>query len=107
MAADGPPSPRKFPPGAALAPFLALALIGCTVRADPDEIVIDHMASYWGVAQVVADSHCAKYGKIARYVQMGIERAPFIGIRQRTSVFECVDKTTDTGTGPGAAKERP
>lgn len=107
MAADEPPSPRTFPPGAVLAPILALALVGCTVRADPNEIVIDHMASYWGVAQAVADSHCAKHGKVARHVQMGIERAPFIGIRQKTSVFECVDKAAGEGSGPGAAQEKP
>lgn len=107
MAPDALPSPGTIPSGALLAPLLALAVVGCTVRAGPEEIVIDHMADYWGVAQALADSHCAKYGKIARHAQMGPVRTPFPGIRRKTSIFECVDEPPRTDAGPGQTRERP
>ena len=54
------------------------------------------------VAQAMADSHCAKYAKFARRVQMGIERAgPILGLRKKISTLECVQKGAE-GQGPGS-----
>ena len=84
----------------------AVALGGCTLKADENEISIEHLSTQPGVAQAMADSHCAKYAKIARRVQMGIERAgPILGFRKKISTFECVEKGAE-GQGRGsAAKE--
>lgn len=81
----------------------AAVLGGCTVRADKNEISIEHLSTQSGVAQVMAESHCAKYAKFARRVQMGIERAgPILGLRKKISTFECVEKGAE-GQGPGSA----
>jgi hypothetical protein len=74
-------------PAAAL---LAAALAGCTLSSNADEVVIEHFADYPGVAEVLADQHCAKLGKTAKLVQMGVQDTYFIGIRKRVSVFHCV-----------------
>lgn len=71
----------------------AAVLGGCTLKADKNEISIEHLSTQPGVAQAMADSHCAKYAKLARRVQMGIERAgPILGLRKKISTFECVEK---------------
>ena len=76
---------------------------GCTLKADKNEISIDHLSNYPGVAQAMADSHCAKYAKFARRVQIGIERAgPILGLRRKISTFVCVEKGAD-GQGRGSA----
>ncbi len=77
----------------------AVALGGCTLKADENEISIEHLSTQPGVAQAMADSHCAKYAKVAHRVQMGIERAgPIIGLRKKISTFECVVKGAAKGT---------
>ena len=81
----------------------AVALGGCTLKADENEISIEHLSTQPGVAQAMADSHCAKYAKIARRVQMGIERGgPILGFRKKISTFECVEKGAE-GQGRGSA----
>lgn len=74
--------------------LLTAAVVGgCTLKADKNEISIEHLSTQPGVAQAMADSHCAKYAKFARRVQMGIERAgPILGLRQKISTFECVEE---------------
>ncbi len=81
----------------------AAVLGGCTLMADKNEISIEHLSTQPGVAQAMADSHCAKYAKFARRVQMGIERAgPILGFRKKISTFECVEKDAE-GQGRGSA----
>ncbi|MAF95460.1 MAG: hypothetical protein CMM60_06870 [Rhodospirillaceae bacterium] len=82
----------------------AAVLGGCTLKADENEISIEHLSTQPGVAQAMADSHCAKYAKVARRVQMGIEQAgPILGFRKKISTFECVEKGTEgQGRGSGA-----
>lgn len=83
----------------------AVALGGCTVRADKNEISIEHLSTQPGVAQVIADRHCAKYAKVARRVQLGIERAgPILGLRKKISTFECVDKGAESQGRGSTAK---
>ncbi len=74
--------------------LLTAAVVGgCTLKADKNEISIEHLSTQPGAAQAMADSHCAKYAKFARRVQMGIERAgPILGLRQKISTFECVEE---------------
>ena len=51
----------------------------------------------------MADSHCAKYAKFARRVQMGIEQAgPILRLRKKISTFQCVEKDAE-GQGRGSA----
>ena len=51
----------------------------------------------------MADSHCAKYAKFVRRVQMSIERAgPILGLTKKISTFECVEKYAE-GQGRGSA----
>jgi len=70
--------------------LVALLLAGCsTVRGDANEVVIEHLAEYPGAAQLLADEHCAKYGKRAEHVQMGTTKSSFIWLRGKVSVFEC------------------
>jgi len=83
--------------------LLTAAVVGgCTLKADKNEISIEHLSTQPGAAQAMADSHCAKYAKFARRVQMGIERAgPILGLRKKISTFECVEKGAE-GQGPGS-----
>lgn len=85
--------------------LLAVVVIGgCTLKADENEISIEHLSTQPGVAQLMADRHCAKYAKSARRVQMGIDRAgPVPGIRYKISTFECIAKGAAKGT-PGGTK---
>ena len=51
----------------------------------------------------MADSHCAKYAKFVRRVQMGIERAgPILGLRKKISTFQCGANDAE-GQGRGSA----
>ncbi len=72
--------------------FMAVGSGGCTLSADENEVVIEHPSSYTGVAQYMADNHCAKFGKAASLVQMGIEETYSVGMRKRASVFQCIGK---------------
>ena len=77
----------------------AVALGGCTVRADKNDISIEHLSTQPGVARAIADNHCAKYAKVAWRVQIGIEQAgPILGFRTKISTFECVEKGAAKGT---------
>ena len=77
----------------------AAILGGCTLKADKNEISIEHLSTQPGVAQAIADSHCAKYAKFAHRVQLGIERAsPILGFRKKISTFECVEEGAAKGT---------
>ena len=79
---------------------LAAGISGCsTLSGDENEVVIKYSSPYPGVAQLMADKHCAKFGKAALHVQRGIEETGFVGFRTRTSVFECVAKSDDTAGG--------
>lgn len=81
----------------------AAALAGCTVTSGPDEIAIEHFADYVGVATLIAEQHCAKFGKQAKLVQMGAQDTYGIGLRKRVSVYHCV-----SGDGaPGGTKPKP
>ena len=81
---------------------LVLAVLwGCTISADENEVVIEHPANQPGVAEFKADNHCAKFGKVAERVQLGIQKTTYLWLRGRISVFECVDKARDTGAGKG------
>ncbi len=71
------------------------ALAGCTVTSGPDEIAIEHFVDYPGVAALLAEQHCAKFGKQAKLVQMGAQDTYGIGIRKRVSVYRCVDGAAD------------
>ncbi len=83
----------------------AAVLGGCTLKADKNEISIEHLSTQPGVAQAMADSHCAKYAKFARRVQMGIERAgPILGFRKKVRTFECVEKGAEEQGGGSEAK---
>ena len=84
--------------------LLTAAVVGgCTLKADKNEISIEHLATQPGVAQAMTDSHCAKYAKFARRVQMGIEQAgPILGLRKKISTFQCVEKDAE-GQGRGSA----
>ncbi len=83
--------------------LIAAVLGGCTLKADKNEISIEHLSTQPGVAQAIADSHCAKYAKFAHRVQLGIERAgPILGFRKKISTFECVEKGAE-GQGRGNA----
>ncbi len=73
---------------------LALSVSGCTVRADENEVVIEHTSVHIGIAQEIADRHCDKFGKMARLVQFGREQAGFLGLRKRVSVFACVERAS-------------
>ncbi len=86
-----------------LAAFAAAALAGCTVTSDPDEIAIEHFAEYPGVATLLAEQHCAKFGKQAKLVQMGAQDTYGIGIRKRVSVYHCIDAPA----GAGETKAKP
>lgn len=72
--------------------FMAVGSGGCTLSADENEVVIEHLSSHAGVAQYMADNHCAKFGKVAGLVQMGIEETYSVGIRKKVSVFKCTGK---------------
>ena len=89
-----PRRPGARRPGS-LAPVLAAAtvaaLAGCTVTSGPDEIAIEHFVDYPGVATVLAEQHCGKFGKQAKLVQMGPQDTYGIGIRKRISVYHCID----------------
>lgn len=86
----------------ALAAIAAAALAGCTVASGPDEITIEHFSEYPGVATLLAEQHCGKFGKQAKLVQMGPLDTYAVGIRKRISVYHCVvvgagaDKTKAT-----------
>ena len=84
--------------------LLTAAVVGgCTLKTDKNEISIEHLTTQLGVAQAMTDSHCAKYAKFARRVQMGIERAgPILGLRKKISTFQCVEKDAE-GQGRGSA----
>ncbi len=75
--------------GAALLTMAALA--SCTMTSGPDEIAVEHFADYVGVATLLAEQHCAKFGKQAKLVQMGPQDTYGIGIRKRISVYQCID----------------
>jgi hypothetical protein len=77
-----------------LVPLLAAAsaaLAGCALSGDAAEVTIEHFAEYPGVAQMLAEDHCAKFGKTAKLVQVGLQDTYALGIRKRVSVFHCVD----------------
>ncbi len=79
---------------------LAGGITGCsTLSGDENEVVIEYSSPYPGAAQLMADRHCAKFGKAALHVQRGIEETGFVGFRTKTSVFECVAKSDDTAGG--------
>ncbi|MGH6663161.1 MAG: hypothetical protein ACREB6_16615 [Rhodospirillales bacterium] len=86
-----------------LAAFAAAVLAGCSVTSGPDEIAIEHFAEYPGVATLLAEQHCAKFGKQAKLVQMGAQDAYGIGIRKRVSVYHCID----SAAGAGQTKAKP
>lgn len=75
---------------------LAAALAGCTVASGPNEIAIEHFVDYPGVATLLAEQHCAEFGKQAKQVQMGLQDTYAIGIRKRVSVYHCVDGAADS-----------
>lgn len=95
---------RRPAPALVLA-LAAVALAGCTLKSDPEEITIEHFADYVGVANLLAEQHCAKFGKKAKLVQMGPQDTYAIGIRKRVSVYHCVD--ADAKDGAGGAKAKP
>ncbi len=87
--------------------LIPLAVLGCTtVSADENEVVIEHMANYSGVAQYMADEHCRKFGKTAQQVQRGIQKTYALGLRKSVSVFHCTGKAEgrEPGTGYGGEK---
>lgn len=87
----------------ALPAAAAVVLVGCTVTSSPNEIAIEHFVEYPGVATLLAEQHCAKFGKRAKLVQMGLEDTYAIGIRKRVSVYHCVDGAPDAA----GAKPKP
>jgi hypothetical protein len=82
----------------------AIALAGCTVTSDTNEIAIEHFADYVGVATLLAEQHCAKYDKQAKLVQMGSQDTYGIGIRKRVSVYHCINGAAGAGAGETRAK---
>lgn len=72
--------------------ILALAVFvgGCTIRANDNEVVIEHPSVHIGIARKMADSHCGQFNKTARLVQASGEQSGFLGFRKKVSVFECV-----------------
>lgn len=86
---------------------LAGGILGCsTLSGDEDEVVIKYSSPYLGVAQLMADRHCAKFGKSALHVQRGNEETWFIGFRTKTSIFECVAKADDPAGGGAEGRGR-
>jgi len=95
---------RRRPASAALlAAVTAATLAGCTVASDPGEITIEYFAAYPGVATLLAEQHCAKFGKQAKLVQIGPQDTYGIGIRKRVSVYSCIDG----GAGADKAPAKP
>jgi len=87
-------------------PVLAMATGGCTIRADANEVVVEHMADYPGAAQAIADGRCAEFGKTARLVEAGITQKTYLWLRGRVSVFECVDANEVPPRGSGGGGSR-
>ena len=86
---------------------LAGGIAGCgTLSGDENEVVIEYSSPYPGAAQLMADRHCAKFGKAALHVQRGIEETGFMGFRTKTSIFECVAKADDPAVGGAEGKGR-
>lgn len=70
---------------------ISAVLAGCALSGDANEVTIEHFADYPGVAQMLAEDHCAKFGKAAKLAQMGLQDTYAIGLRKRVSVFHCID----------------
>lgn len=86
---------------------LAGGISGCgTLSGDENEVVIKYSSPYPGAAQLMADRHCAKFGKAALHVQRGNEETGFMGFRSKTSVFECVAKADNPAGGGVEGKGR-
>jgi hypothetical protein len=86
--------------------LLATAVVvGCTVASGPDEIIVEHFVDYPGVAALLAEQHCAQFGKQAKLVQMGPQDTYGIGIRKRISVYHCIaGAATAPATGRGVTQ---
>ena len=86
---------------------LAGGISGCsTLSGDENEVVIEYSSPYPGAAQLMADRHCAKFGKAVLHVQRGIEETGFMGFRTKTSIFECVARADDPAGGGAEGKDR-
>lgn len=73
---------------------LAVIVSGCTIRANDNEVVIEHPSVHIGIAREMADSHCGQFNKTARLIQASGEQSGFLGFRKKVSVFECVARRT-------------
>lgn len=87
-------SPKDFNPAVILAVAVAVIVGGCTIRADENEVVIEHTAVHMGIARKMADSHCGQFNKTARLVQAGREQSGVLGVRTKVSVFQCLARGT-------------